>query len=70
MYPPRRLLFTLSNSMQHEHHHVFWIRFRSNDEKDYFKSQDPAYLAFQKDVEPFVEKYTILNYDDDKDEAT
>lgn len=56
--------------MQHEHHHVFWIRFRSNDEKDYFKSQDPAYLAFQKDVEPFVEKYTILNYDDDKDDAT
>lgn len=54
----------------HEHHHVFWVRFRSNDEKDYFKSQDPAFLAFQKDVEPFVEKYTILNYDDDKDDTT
>ncbi|KAK0647048.1 hypothetical protein B0T16DRAFT_458912 [Cercophora newfieldiana] len=51
-----------------EHHHVFWFRFRSNDEKDFFMNQDPAFKAVKKDVEPFVQGYIILGSDDGKDD--
>jgi hypothetical protein len=31
-------------------------------------NQDPAHKAFQKDVEPFVERFITLHYDDEKDD--
>lgn len=42
--------------------HAFVVQFENTDDRNYYVEQDPAHLAFKKEIEPLVEKITVLDY--------
>lgn len=44
--------------------HIFTVQFENTDDRNYYVAQDPAHKAFQKIVEPLLEKVTVMDYTD------
>ncbi|KAK4194684.1 stress responsive A/B barrel domain-containing protein [Triangularia verruculosa] len=42
--------------------HAFVVQFENTDDRNYYVEQDPAHLAFKKEIEPLVEKVMVLDY--------
>lgn len=42
--------------------HAFVVEFESAAERDYYVNLDPVHQAFKKDIEPFVEKVTVVDF--------
>ncbi|KAK0719035.1 stress responsive A/B barrel domain-containing protein [Apiosordaria backusii] len=49
-------------SLQNGMTHAFVVQFENTDDRNYYVEQDPAHLAFKKEIEPLVEKVTVLDY--------
>ncbi|KAL2021714.1 hypothetical protein VTK56DRAFT_6657 [Thermocarpiscus australiensis] len=48
--------------LQNGHTHAFVVQFANSDDRNYYVEQDPAHQAFKKDIEPLVEKVTVLDF--------
>ncbi|KAK3948185.1 stress responsive A/B barrel domain-containing protein [Pseudoneurospora amorphoporcata] len=42
--------------------HAFVVEFESAAERDYYVNLDPIHQSFKKDIEPFVEKVTVVDF--------
>ncbi|KAK4187126.1 stress responsive A/B barrel domain-containing protein [Podospora australis] len=42
--------------------HAFVVQFDNTDDRNYYIEQDPAHKAFQKEVDPILEKVTVLDF--------
>ncbi|KAK3505472.1 stress responsive A/B barrel domain-containing protein [Neurospora crassa] len=42
--------------------HAFVVEFESAAERDYYVNLDPVHQSFKKDIEPFVEKVTVVDF--------
>lgn len=42
--------------------HAFVVEFESAAERDYYVNLDPIHQTFKKDIEPFVEKVTVVDF--------
>ncbi|KAL1840390.1 hypothetical protein VTJ49DRAFT_516 [Mycothermus thermophilus] len=48
--------------LQHGATHAFVVQFSNTDDRNYYVDHDPAHQAFKKEVEPLVEKVTVLDF--------
>ncbi|KAK4151549.1 stress responsive A/B barrel domain-containing protein [Chaetomidium leptoderma] len=46
--------------------HAFIVQFTSSDDRNYYVEQDPAHQAFKKEIDPLVEKATVLDFTNGK----
>lgn len=42
--------------------HAFVVEFETAAERDYYVNLDPVHQSFKKDIEPFVEKVTVVDF--------
>jgi len=42
--------------------HAFVIQFENHNDRDYYVQHDPVHKAFKKEIEPIIEKVTVLDF--------
>ncbi|KAK4043872.1 stress responsive A/B barrel domain-containing protein [Parachaetomium inaequale] len=55
-----------NEKLQHGATHAFVVQFGNMDDRNYYITHDPVHQAFKKDIEPLVEKTTVLDFTNGK----
>jgi Stress responsive A/B Barrel Domain. len=42
--------------------HAFVVQFENHNDRDYYVQHDPVHKAFKKEIEPIIEKVTVLDF--------